>query len=624
MKNSAADTSAHELQQYITDMLGTENTSFHFKTTAVLRKQDDFTFAEISLNKGVAYATVLPLEVRKDCTDIKSAFKEMARLCHGYQLCIDTVIVSVKGIDAERYLSDQDPLLHFATSAWAEVFGNEVRALEINAVCADALAKLQEELSGIGIFESTCWIKCAEVVADVELYASKENPYLRVYLRDYIGTSLGGIFRVGTLLQALATMVHCIGSSEMLIDTLIVKTNKLQKGHSANEIAQRNNSIYTIVRAVYGEIFSCINANDANNKASLSDPEAIRRRYHRRNMLEQLSGRSGVKLWNKRPLGEKQQVDFAGSDFEHVDFKGVDMSYLAVSQCNFSGSSLVRAKMSGANASGSSFVGADLSSGRWSSANVSEADFTDADLRKSQFDQANLANAVLTNANVAGVNFKYADLCGVDLTDFNAEEAASFQKARYDETTVLPDNFSHWSMLQWKGHSADPYKLRLKLASTQPLPLDFAGFLKQLSLHIDPARVAKALSMLKKERFELFSETLESDVTGIIRSQTNSELVYACYLNRDGAFACCTQNLNACGGLRGAVCKHILVLIIGLVKADAITPSIAAQSVLFSKTEQPMLNKDRMGDFFIKYQGAQAGDLDWRPTETMPEDYYSY
>jgi hypothetical protein len=30
-----------------------------------------------------------------------------------------------------------------------------------------------------------------------------------------------------------------------------------------------------------------------------------------------------------------------------------------------------------------------------------------------------------------------------------------------------------------------------------------------------------------------------------------------------------------------------------------------------------------MGEIFIKYKGAEAGEVDWRPTETMPEDYYA-
>ena len=38
----------------------------------------------------------------------------------------------------------------------------------------------------------------------------------------------------------------------------------------------------------------------------------------------------------------------------------------------------------------------------------------------------------------------------------------------------------------------------------------------------------------------------------------------------DGTYACCTQNLNPCGGLRGKLCKHLLVLIIGMTRGGEI------------------------------------------------------
>jgi len=31
-----------------------------------------------------------------------------------------------------------------------------------------------------------------------------------------------------------------------------------------------------------------------------------------------------------------------------------------------------------------------------------------------------------------------------------------------------------------------------------------------------------------------------------------------------------------------------------------------------------------MSQTFLKYKGAEAGEIDWRPTETVPEDYYAF
>ena len=42
-----------------------------------------------------------------------------------------------------------------------------------------------------------------------------------------------------------------------------------------------------------------------------------------------------------------------------------------------------------------------------------------------------------------------------------------------------------------------------------------------------------------------------------------------------------------------------------------------------SKAHSPILDKDAMSETFLKYKGAEAGDIDWRPTETVPEDFYA-
>ena len=42
-----------------------------------------------------------------------------------------------------------------------------------------------------------------------------------------------------------------------------------------------------------------------------------------------------------------------------------------------------------------------------------------------------------------------------------------------------------------------------------------------------------------------------------------------------------------------------------------------------SKAHKPVLDKDATSETFLKYKGAEAGEIDWRPTETVPEDFYA-
>ncbi|HYO70311.1 MAG TPA: hypothetical protein VEU33_29955, partial [Archangium sp.] len=97
--------------------------------------------------------------------------------------------------------------------------------------------------------------------------------------------------------------------------------------------------------------------------------------------------------------------------------------------------------------------------------------------------------------------------------------------------------------------------------------LNLSEFVEQLRKQTDSARVQKATSMLQSDRFQLFDEVSDEHVTGVVKSQTDYSLFYACKLDKHGNFMCCTQNLNRCGGLSGnKPCKHMLVLMIGLVQ----------------------------------------------------------
>jgi hypothetical protein len=153
--------------------------------------------------------------------------------------------------------------------------------------------------------------------------------------------------------------------------------------------------------------------------------------------------------------------------------------------------------------------------------------------------------------------------------------------------------------------------------------VDLPKLIKQLDKATGDGRMEKVKAMLKADRFQLFSEVLEDHVTGVVKSQTDSSLFYACKLDDKGAFMCCTQNLFACGGLRGKPCKHLLVLVVGLAQAGAADAETLSNWTKATAGKKPVLDKDAMSATFVKYKGAEAGEIDWRPTETIPEDYYA-
>jgi hypothetical protein len=117
-------------------------------------------------------------------------------------------------------------------------------------------------------------------------------------------------------------------------------------------------------------------------------------------------------------------------------------------------------------------------------------------------------------------------------------------------------------------------------------------------------------------------------VCGVVRSQSSAKRVYACRLAQDGKYSCCTQNLIQCVVSRGSPCKHLLVLVVGLVKAGQLAPEVALEWLrgarkkgLTADGHKP--DKDVVTATFLKYKGVEAGEIDWRPTETIPEDFYA-
>ncbi len=52
-------------------------------------------------------------------------------------------------------------------------------------------------------------------------------------------------------------------------------------------------------------------------------------------------------------------------------------------------------------------------------------------------------------------------------------------------------------------------------------------------------------------------------------------------------------------------------------------PTTVNQWIATSRFKKPELNKDTMSETLLRYKGAEAGEVDWRPTETIPEDYFA-
>ena len=144
----------------------------------------------------------------------------------------------------------------------------------------------------------------------------------------------------------------------------------------------------------------------------------------------------------------------------------------------------------------------------------------------------------------------------------------------------------------------------------------------------DRAKLDKGFAMLRADRFQLFSEVQPEFVCGIVRAQSTDRRIYSCRLAKDGRYSCCTQNLIMCVGSRRSPCKHLLVLVVGLVRTGQIDAATVLEWLHLSRrmsltADGGKPNHDEAAGTFLKYKQCEAGEIDWRPTETIPEDFYA-
>ncbi len=167
----------------------------------------------------------------------------------------------------------------------------------------------------------------------------------------------------------------------------------------------------------------------------------------------------------------------------------------------------------------------------------------------------------------------------------------------------------------------------LELLACLRRPEDANYDARALAMHLrsltDAKKVDRAIRMLKKQALQLYSQATADAVGGIVKSQTVEDASYACWIREDGQYSCFDATLAQCMGLSGDLCKHLVVLLLGLAVQGVLDPRRAYAWALAASKKWPAEDQARSAELILRYRGAQAGEIDWRPTETVPEDYYA-
>ncbi|AWM41868.1 Secreted effector protein pipB2 [Gemmata obscuriglobus] len=338
------------------------------------------------------------------------------------------------------------------------------------------------------------------------------------------------------------------------------------------------------------------------------------------------SGAAGVAKWNRLTGPARAAIPLTGADLSGADLSGIDLRGVSADGAVLAGCKLAGARLDGTRLGGTwkkaSFAGADLTGAGLTGGVFDATDFTGAalagaKLSGSSFRKGTFAGANLTGADATNVGFTGTDFTGATLTD------VALMHSYFDKDTAWPEGFVPPGEMHWHGTGTDP---RLTGRGKNAAAHDINGLMARLHTVIDEKRMARTLDMLKKQRNQIFSEVEPAMVRGIVKSQRDIDTVYSCVLTEDGTYSCGTADMAQCRGLADEPCKHLLVLVIGLARAGQLDPATADKWVVAANSKGPRWNKtvqNHIADSFLKYKGAQAGEIDWRPTETVPEDFYA-
>jgi uncharacterized protein YjbI with pentapeptide repeats len=407
----------------------------------------------------------------------------------------------------------------------------------------------------------------------------------------------------------LALANRCHGATPVL-ESVLVEAKKEPKG----------TDLWALAVCAWAEAFNLPVPDAAAIEELRSLRSAVRQRWRDQLIAELRTGPKGVERWNQRGIFLHQMLgDFTGADLRDCDLAGVRFYEVDLSAAQFDAAHLVRSEFYKCRAGSASFCRAKLEESGWQDSNLAAANLAKADFRRSSFPSCNFRGADFRGAGLEWARFEYGSLVGADLSTATLTDT-HFERTEHDETTRWPAGHVPARGMRWLGSGPNP---AIYHAARPLVPLDFETFMTRLAANTQPERLSKSLAMLKADCFQLFAEVSEEDLIGVVKSQTDPELADSCRLASDGSFGCCSPKLNPCGGMKDALCKHLLVLIVGLAKAGRVDRAHVDRWVEASHTKHPELDRDMMSDTFIRYKGAEAGEIDWRPTETIPEDYYA-
>jgi uncharacterized protein YjbI with pentapeptide repeats len=300
-----------------------------------------------------------------------------------------------------------------------------------------------------------------------------------------------------------------------------------------------------------------------------------------------------------------------GCSFRQVTFAGLDLLSWQTADLTADAASFHRTDLLGVSFHGGSFRGTVFVEAGLDHADLQDADLTGADLHGATLYQTNLNGAILAGANLRqadlrGAQMETAQLAGADLT-----------AAEYDRTTRFPPDFL-----------PDRAGMLRRLVAVMPPPAEHSppeandlDLLQQQIAQDLGSPEADVLFILAEHGYGVLATEVQPwRVSGVVIEPGNSDRLYCCRLTSAGNFVCGTDKLVLCGRRRRGYCGHLALLLLTLVQRDQLDPQTAIDWLHRRYSPQPRPDRQTLAAILDRFTPTPP---DYRPTETLPEDYYA-
>jgi len=553
----------------------------------------------------------------------------------------------------------------FSKAEIAEVYWTGIDKSNAKGIPTDPTRKVEagpkvEELSAMALKAKRVDISIlVEMRSQVwKLKFSHEAGWARAhwYKDEYAGfTSVGSTFADFTTLQE--AIVH---AATMLVHgTLQPDTLEIQISNG-----RLREKFYQRTLEALSEAFGVPAATPEEVGQAKDDKQSQEEEQAAVVIAELKGGVDGLKKWAKRAskewndLPKCHSADLSGAVLDGVyfppisDFQGsnFDQTSMVKTKLNgdFSKSTFRSAVMTECDLNHISLEEADLSSADFRQAklrivNLNGANLSNTDLRRADLSLARLQGATLDGTDLRGANLSHFEIQGVDLSRTIFDERAyrqaaswresdpdavtTFQCAEFDEHTRFPDPTRYPISMWWRGKGVDPLNRSAQdVASRSDFcsPEELLALLKGFWWGEEINRLGKVLPMLRSGQNEIAVGSSGKEVAGVVKSLKKPDAVYACRLTHEGAFSCCSKNLRPCGGLRGDICKHIMLLLFAMAVAGKLRPDELAKWITASQSQKPELDKSLMEDVFAQKKKLGATKMTWKSVATQPADFKTF